>query len=430
MELWIKRRVRSTLVPGGVIVCATMILLSSRWVSLPGMAVNFFFHATFLAAALLAWRFHSRRIFWSALMLWVAHFSIDSFSGGRAIPLGPARTAFEAMCFFIPLNLAVLTFFPDRDVERPILAGFLLLVLLEAIFVLIFARPEQPSLSFLDYPLLSRYHPRLPQLAIVLFTLAASLTLVEVIRFEKAIDHGLLWSLVAAAMGLEAVGSRTEGTVYFGVAGLVLAISIVENSYALAYQDELTGLSSRRAFTEALERLRPPYSFAMVDIDHFKSINDSYGHDIGDQVLRLVASRLARVTGGGEAFRLGGEEFTILFRARSAEQVLDHLELLRLDIENSSFQLRRGEERRKSRRAPDRRMRRKKPRSPRSSGRLSVTVSIGVAESHLALSAGEIVERADQALYRAKQGGRNRIELSAEDKKAKREISPKGQAQS
>src|SRR5258708_6206366 len=112
---------------------------------------------------------------------------------------------------------------------------------------------------------------------------------------------------------------------YFGTAALGLASSIVENSYSLAYQDELTGLASRRAFNDALLRLKAPYTIAAVDIDHFKRINDTFGHDTGDQVLRLVASRLARVSGGGEPFRVGGEEFTILFPGRAAKDVTDHL---------------------------------------------------------------------------------------------------------
>ncbi len=122
----------------------------------------------------------------------------------------------------------------------------------------------------------------------------------------------MFWSLVATWLGFQAGGAGKTGSAYFGVAALVLASSIIENSYSLAYQDELTGLASRRAFNDALLRLKHPYAIAAVDIDHFKRINDNFGHDTGDQVLRLVASKLARVSGGGEAFRVGGEEFTIL----------------------------------------------------------------------------------------------------------------------
>src|SRR5207244_6077403 len=105
-----------------------------------------------------------------------------------------------------------------------------------------------------------------------------------------------------------------------------------------------TGLHSRRAFNDALLRLKPPYAVAAVDIDHFKSINDTYGHDIGDQVLRMVASKLARVGGGGDPFRVGGEEFTILFPGRTGKEIVDILELLRLNIESSTFRVRSGEE--------------------------------------------------------------------------------------
>ena len=155
----------------------------------------------------------------------------------------------------------------------------------------------------------------------------------------------------------------------------------------------------------------------MVDIDHFKSINDTYGHDTGDQVLRLVASKLARVGGGGEAFRVGGEEFTILFPGKDAGGVADYLELLRLNIENSAFRVRSGEERRKTPRNQERRApsKRKFTVGARATKSLSVTVSIGFAESRLKANIHGIIERADRALYRAKNSGRNRIELASEE---------------
>ena len=99
---------------------------------------------------------------------------------------------------------------------------------------------------------------------------------------------------------------------------------MIENSYLLAYHDELTTLPSRRAFNDAMMRLQPPYSIAVVDIDHFKKFNDTYGHDTGDvQVLRLVASKLSLVTGGGNAYRCGGEEFTILFPGKRRDEVVE-----------------------------------------------------------------------------------------------------------
>jgi PleD family two-component response regulator len=186
----------------------------------------------------------------------------------------------------------------------------------------------------------------------------------------------------------------------------------------------LTSLPSRRAFHDALLRLEHPYSIAMVDIDHFKRCNDSYGHDVGDQVLRMVASRLGRVSGGGQAYRCGGEEFAVLFPGRNTADVLEHLETLRSDIEGSSLRLR-GPDRRQEARGPDRRNRGMRGRTrtglairqlarTAASDSLSVTASMGVATSKgIDSAAKDVIKAADQALYRAKEGGRNRIETAS-----------------
>src|SRR4029077_2347935 len=108
-------------------------------------------------------------------------------------------------------------------------------------------------------------------------------------------------------------GAGKLSLAYYAAGTLVLAISIVETSYLMAYHDELTGLPSRRAFNDTLERLETPYSIAMVDIDHFKRFNDTYGHATGDEAPRLVSARLARVAGGAHAYRCGGEEFAVVF---------------------------------------------------------------------------------------------------------------------
>src|SRR4051812_45029006 len=94
---------------------------------------------------------------------------------------------------------------------------------------------------------------------------------------------------------------------YVARAGMIILCSIIENSYVLAYHDELTTLPARRSFNDSILSLQNPYTIAVVDIDHFKSFNDTYGHDIGDQVLCMVATRLAHVTGNGQAYRIGGE---------------------------------------------------------------------------------------------------------------------------
>ena len=78
----------------------------------------------------------------------------------------------------------------------------------------------------------------------------------------------------------------------------------------------------------------------MLDVDHFKKFNDSYGHESGDQALRLVASRLAHITGGGKAYRYGGEEFAIVFPNKSSDEVFVFLDRMRRVIEQSVFTVR------------------------------------------------------------------------------------------
>lgn len=414
MEFWNKRTLKSLLLPGGVILLGASVLLNLAWLPLPVPGVNFFYYAVFTAALLLAWRFHSTRVLFSALVLMLGHHAIEWYGNGHVAAAGPGHVAFEAVALLVPLNFIFLTFFPERGYEGSTLSYFLALLFFESIFVAALARPDQPS-AFLHLSFISSYRWRLPQPGLLITVAAGALLVARIAQFHKAIDNGMLWSLIAVCLGLEAGGAGKIGTAYFGVAGFILASSIIENSYSLAYQDELTGLHSRRAFNDALLRLKSPYAIAAVDIDHFKNINDTFGHDTGDQVLRLVAAKLARVSGGGQAFRVGGEEFTILFFGKTQQDVIDHLELLRMEIEGSSFRVRAQQDRRKAPRQSDRRTGgpRKKRAGPGSrSAMLSMTVSIGVAESQPRLNVDEVIQQADKALYRAKQGGRNRVEMT------------------
>lgn len=435
MELLTRKTVKSILLPGGVIVLAAALPLQTDWPSLSPPSISFFYYAVFIASAALAWRFHSTRILFSAIVLLLGHHALEFYAQTRVITIGPPRIAFEAVALLIPLNFIILTYFPERGSEDRALGWLLALLFFESVFVAAIARPAMPA-GFLHWSLISTYHWRVPQPALLLFIVAITLLLVRLVQDHRAIDSGMLWSLIAVWLGFQAGGAGKIGSAYFGVAALILASCIIENSYSLAYQDELTSLASRRAFNDALLRLKPPYVIAAVDIDHFKRINDNFGHDTGDQVLRLVASKLARVSGGGEAFRVGGEEFAILFPGRTAADVTDHLELLRMNIEGSPFRLRTGEERRKAPRESDRRTaaaRKNKKRpvllpeaEPES---VTVTVSIGIAESQPKLRHEDVIEQADQALYKAKQGGRNRIEIAAGARKVTRMPKPRKSAQ-
>src|SRR5439155_1053185 len=105
------------------------------------------------------------------------------------------------------------------------------------------------------------------------------------------------WALIPTFLGLSTVRPGNPGfsTFYLATAALILIVAVAEASYHMAYQDSLTGLPARRALNEALLRLGGQYTVAMLDVDHFKRINDHHGHDVGDQVLKMIAAKLAQV---------------------------------------------------------------------------------------------------------------------------------------
>ncbi len=172
----------------------------------------------------------------------------------------------------------------------------------------------------------------------------------------------------------------------------------VQLSMEMAITDQLTGLYNRRYMEGHLEKhvsrsidARRPLSILALDIDHFKAVNDTHGHDIGDEVLREFAKRINdNVRGLDLACRAGGEEFIIILpdtELRFAEMVAERI---RRHVGTSPFDIS----------IPP--------------GRLDLTVSIGVAVLEDAEDTTEtLLRRADQALYAAKRDGRNRVSLQA-----------------
>ena len=228
-------------------------------------------------------------------------------------------------------------------------------------------------------------------------SLALAVSAVVVVRRRAPLDAAVTVALAVSMAGLSPA-IPPEGRAALAVLVVTgLLIATIESSYDLAFRDRLTGLLGRRALDEALAQQGRRYTVAMVDVDHFKKFNDRYGHDAGDRVLRAVARRLDRVTGGGRAYRYGGEEFTVLFPRRSADDTREHLEALRKAIRATRVPL----------------PRRHGAKAAKKERRVSVTVSIGAAERTDARPTPEaVVKDADRALYKAKKAGRNRVELA------------------
>jgi diguanylate cyclase (GGDEF)-like protein len=205
-----------------------------------------------------------------------------------------------------------------------------------------------------------------------------------------------IFSFSALAMSEDPYASA----VMFALSGLLLSMVVIRASYSMAYMDELTGLPSRRALKEEMLKLAGKYTIAMLDIDHFKKFNDTHGHDVGDDVLKLVAACIKGIGGGGKVFRYGGEEFTILFLGKTTDEAVPYLEELREYIANRGF-IKRSKNRPKEKPAEI-------ITKSRAYKKLYLTISIGAAEkSEKYKNAEEVIVAADKALYRAKSKGRN-----------------------
>ena len=214
-----------------------------------------------------------------------------------------------------------------------------------------------------------------------------------------------LLGVLAAAFFSMALLHLDHISVVMGIAGgLCVMWGLMRSSYSMAYRDDLTGLLSRRALNERLNTLGRRYSIAMLDVDHFKRFNDTPGPDVGDDVLKLVASRVKQVGGGGTADRYGGEEFCVVFPRKSTEDCAAAMEQVRESIANYKMSIRDNKQRPVKAKEGSRRRGATKMKS----SQVSVTVSAGVAARGEDLpDADAVIMAADSKLYKAKKKGRN-----------------------
>ncbi|RMF46206.1 MAG: GGDEF domain-containing protein [Deltaproteobacteria bacterium] len=347
----------------------------------------------------LAWRFNRGR---PALALCLL--AAGAVPAGWLDLAGQVAHSRELFALLLPASLVVLVWLPERGLIS--LSGLLRTLGFAGLWATVFTaasfRPDAVR-QILDWQPVSSlpFNVVLPSFILLLaWLLLGLLACYGLYRAGGPIEWALAFAALAGTVALYWSWQISPLT-WFALVGLAPAIALVEMSHGLAFHDELTGLPGRRALNEALERIAGRYSLAMVDIDHFKQFNDRYGHDVGDQVLKMVAGRLAGVGAGGRAYRYGGEEFTLLFPGRSLATVEQEVDRIRVEVEQAGFILRRRYQRPRNKPA--------KPKKPREQRRLSVTVSMGVAERKKGEAADQVIKRADQALYRAKKAGRNRV---------------------
>ncbi len=378
--------------------------------------------------SLLALHLHQSTAFLAGLEL--AYAALLLLRSQAAPLLGLDLPAFaRLLAVTIPAAL-ILVHFPGQG--RPLGAGAVLravllvaLPLLASLGVRWFPGPAAAVLG-LRLPVLP-WPPALPQLALALL-LALALQL-ALRRGRGLYDLGLAAALLPRYLLLQQAASGAERgfparAALAAVLGLlILLYGLYRLFWQRAFQDELTGIGNRRSFEDALRALPRRYCLAMIDIDHFKAVNDTYGHAEGDHALRRVASQI-RAAFGSAAFRYGGEEFAVILPESGPEQARERLERLRRDVAEATFVVRRGRDRRRKHRGakPERRSTGRDRRrgqysaSRRAAGgtaRHQLTVSIGLCAADGSEQPQEALLRADAALYQAKKSGRNRLVTSS-----------------
>ncbi|MDZ4019588.1 GGDEF domain-containing protein [Pseudomonas sichuanensis] len=342
--------------------------------------------------------------------VYIAYFLLDTqtdFYRDNGRVREDAAVIFHLVCLLLPALFGLYAAWQERThLAQDMLARFAVLFAVGSVALALEQSFPEALLGWLAeirWPSLHGQWMSLIQLAYPLFIVVFILLVVQYLREPRPLHAaqvigliGIFWMLPKTFILPFTLNIMCSQVM------LMIAAAVSHEAYQMAFRDELTGLPGRRALNERMQRLGRNYVIAMTDVDHFKKFNDTHGHDVGDQVLRLVASRLSKVTGGGRAYRYGGEEFALVFAGKTAEECLPHLEAVREMIANYAIQLRDQSNRPQDDGAGRQR------RAGNGSSTVSVTISIGIAERQLEhRNPEQVLKSADQALYSAKGAGRN-----------------------
>lgn len=405
---------------GFYVVCSLLPLfflwLPWTWFQISSDLLTFLSYLPYLLLGVVAYfglRLNQTRIFWSAVYLLGSYFLMQHMEFLKPVGIGKIRLP-QILSVALPAALLIAWIPPegrfrsDRTGKR-IFWSFLPFIGL-VVYLNVHPASFQRLFEWSFLPWNSRLpdlfiFPALGLLAFSLFTKDSATRL-----FRRALFLSLIPIWSALHVSLTPAAPAQLAKTYFFVAFAAAAVSVFHAVFHLYWQrvylDALTEIPNRRALEEKLEHLSPPYAVVMVDVDHFKSFNDTYGHEEGDNVLRMVGRYLFQES-GERAFRYGGEEFCLLFEGKGIEETSALAEALRRGLEKRKFYLRLNPSRR-----PTSRKERGKKWSPGKP--LHVTASFGVAQAPVgnAFKPAEVLKKADHALYEAKRKGRNRVQTA------------------
>jgi diguanylate cyclase (GGDEF)-like protein len=360
-----------------------------------------------LVAVLMAYQFNRSRLILASFGVAAFYWAIqNNLQISLAEPA--ALQEYLALSLTLPVLALYLLLLPERGIWNFYSAGFALAFILLGLL----CTQLGPWISDINETAYDYYSPRpvegytLSLGATLLVGLVSLVGIALLCMRNEEVEAALIGSFFSLYLMLALLHLEHISTAMSAAAALCLVWGLLRSSHAMAYRDELTGLPGRRALNERLKMLGGNFTIAMLDVDHFKRFNDKYGHDVGDEVLKLVASRIRQVGGGGTAYRYGGEEFCVVFPRRALEESVGPLEEVREEIATYIMSIRNKNLRPVRAKAGTR----KRGATRLGSDQVSVTISAGLAArdgDHL--SADAVIAAADQRLYQAKKAGRNRL---------------------
>ncbi len=346
--------------------------------------VPYLFYAISILVLWVSWHFNRNKFIFIMIPLICMHLGFDYFSAANATQLFMLSSLLIPVHFLVFLVLKERGLFSIWGISK---IGFFVFEIALIAYLIYFPSDIVQSIINLKIFAISFYP--LKDIAVVI-GITVVFIFIALVLFNKYLLYNSSFLVIVISFygGLYFLKTPYATDISLLAISVIIFSLLIRESYRLAFYDELTELPGRRALVEDMAKLGMKYSFAMTDIDHFKKFNDTYGHDTGDEVLKMVASKLANVGGGGKAYRYGGEEFVILFPSIDVDEAYIYSNVLREIIAKSAFTV----------------------RNKTKTKKIFVHISIGVVQNKPTdRDPFAVMKRADNALYKAKNTGRNQV---------------------
>ncbi len=268
----------------------------------------------FAVAIMLSQPFNQGRTGLIAIVMAVPYYFIQSRLQ-ISLNEGTTRIEFTLLAILIPVCLMSVFLFPNRSIVPKIGTYFIFMLLFmlvwSAVTIAHFAENDM-SWIWQSYLLTFNEVSPLPFIVVLYNVIICGISALFILSRNDNTAQAIFSCLLLSSLTFFLFQERFISSTFFTLAGLLLILHVMTASHELAFIDQLTGIPGRRALESEMNQLGRSYTIAMLDIDHFKLFNDTYGHDTGDHVLRLVASLMKKT-----------EDHSIMVVGREREKCLN-----------------------------------------------------------------------------------------------------------